>query len=109
MTTSFEKLAKHANDIGINFVMAEIDLAVRLLENASATHDEVRKRGLRQEAGDAYDTVLRCIPHLHLTESQEKQVEELLGEVRSRLEETNSGPGLDKGKPGRQRNRPYSV
>ena len=97
MMTSFQKLLKRSNDAGISFITLEIDLAMQLLTTASTTHDEVRQQRLRKQAREAYDTVLRCIPHLHLTESQEKDVKEHLEKVRKRLEETtsvvNSGNG----------------
>lgn len=98
MMTSFEKLLKRSNDAGINFITLEIDLAMQLLTTASTIHDEVRRQRLRQQAREAYDTVLRCIPHLHLSESQERDVEKHLEKVRNRLGEPNSAVNTANGR-----------
>lgn len=105
MTASFEKLLKCSDDAGISFITMEIDLALQLLNTVSTIHDEVRQRRLVQEARNAYDTALRCIPHLNFTESQERKVEEHLREVRGRLEEVKSAVTPEGGKDPKRRKR----
>jgi hypothetical protein len=90
MTTPFEKLLKRSDDAGISFITMEIDLALQLLNTASTVHDQARQNRLLQEARDAYDTALRCIPHLNFTETQEREIQHDLKEVRGRLEEATA-------------------
>jgi hypothetical protein len=105
MMTSFEKLLKHSNEVGISFITEEVDLAMQLLNTASTAQDEARQKQLRQEARDVYDTVLRCIPHLQFSESQGRKLEEHLKEVRGQLEESNSPAINADGGPHKHRNR----
>jgi hypothetical protein len=80
-----------ARESGREFLVTDIALAMTLLERAITTDDaDVRRRNIGH-ALHAYRTVQRFQSRLHLDEAEARQIDQLLAQLRERLDELDGG------------------
>lgn len=81
----FSELWKDSNEAGVQFVMAELELASSFLGNATCwSSTNHRDQGISR-ARIAYDTIRCLLPRLTLTDSQLASIEAKLRQLRLRL------------------------
>jgi hypothetical protein len=71
------------------FLLTDLDLAITFLDLAHASHNQETSRRNQNNARTAYDTVLRFLPRLILTEFEQSAIREKLSALRIRLENSN--------------------
>jgi thioredoxin-like negative regulator of GroEL len=77
---------------GAAFLIADLEIAMTMLQRASQTHDpETRARTLKN-AVHAHDTVLRLAGKLDLDQQQRHAVDSLLNTLASALSEFETPP-----------------
>lgn len=84
---SFSRLHEQSNQIGIDFLLTELDTAFTFLDVAETTHsDETRERN-RGHAREAYETVRRLEKKVVMEPSQKTEFHRKVAELKQRLQE----------------------
>ncbi|MGA2728852.1 MAG: hypothetical protein ABSE96_13645 [Terracidiphilus sp.] len=91
MDAAIDKATAHliaqSNRIGLEFLLADLDLAQTFLNVAEVTVVEDARRRNRENAREAYQTVLRLLPRIVLSLEDREEFNRRLSALKSRLEE----------------------
>ena len=79
-------IENQANKLGVQFVFAELDMALSFLSIADNISSPDRRQRLIANAKKAHDTVQKFIPHLVFSESEASTVNRRLQQIRDRLQ-----------------------
>ena len=83
---SFEELQQETRSIHFDFLVTDLNAAHTFLDVAHTTRSgETRERNLRH-ANAAYDTVMRFVPRVAMSEQQHAELHERLDQLKDRLE-----------------------
>jgi hypothetical protein len=99
---SFAELKLASNDVGVQFVFNELELAQSFLDVAAQSNDPQHQSQSCRNAKKAHDTAVRFLPRFVLSESQKSSFSSKLHNLAKRLEEmefrlTKNGRGEDRG------------
>jgi len=90
MEKPMRQIMAESNRIGVQFLLADLEVGITFLDVAKVTRvDATRRRNLRS-ARAAYETVLRLLPRVMPSEEEQKQLNERLAELKSRLSAAGS-------------------
>lgn len=82
---SLQEVQSRANDVGIQFVLAELDLALSLLDTADESVARDHRQRCCNEAKMQHDTVLILLQRLAVNDSQGVAIRSTLDLIASRL------------------------
>jgi hypothetical protein len=75
-----------ANEIGISFLIVELDTAMTFMDLAASTGVVETARRNRGHARDAYEVVMRLLPRVTPDEAQRGVIARKLAKLKARLE-----------------------
>jgi hypothetical protein len=73
--------------IGVEFLIADLSIALTFLDIAEATESEGHRQRNRQNALAAHATVMRLLPRLSPSPDERRVLESRLAKLRERLQE----------------------
>jgi hypothetical protein len=76
---------------GGEFLAADLDLALTLMDVAETTRNKERAQRDHQNARTAYDTALRLLPKLQLGAAQRNELDKKLAALKARLMAAGQG------------------
>lgn len=82
---SNRQVMAESNRVGVQFLVAEIEIALTFLEVADVTRQEDVRNRNRENARVAYDTVLKLLPKVSPSECERSTLEAKLEELKKRL------------------------
>jgi hypothetical protein len=82
-----ERLIAQSNRIGLEFLLADLDLAQTFLNVAEVTVIEDARTRNRENAREAYQTVVRLLPRIVLKLEDREELNRRLLALKSQLEE----------------------
>ncbi len=82
-----ERLIAQSNRIGLEFLLADLDLAQTFLNVAEVTAVEDARTRNRENAREAYQTVLRLLPRIDLSLEDKEELNRRLLALKNRLQE----------------------
>lgn len=82
---STPQIMYQSHRIGVQFLMADLSVALTFLNVAEVTQSEDTRRRNRQNARWAYDTVLRFLPRVSPSDEERPALQFKIVELRDRL------------------------
>lgn len=81
----WEELLERSNLLGVQFVLAELNMTLSMLDSADLHPDAKQRYLAREGVRHAGETISRCQPHLTLTDAQEIEISAKVREIDRRL------------------------
>jgi hypothetical protein len=81
------------NDVGIRFLMTDLDVALSFLNMALWASDEEHKERFCRHARRAHDAVLHLLPRLNCSQVQRAEIDAKLSRVHGGLKNCNGSEG----------------
>ena len=85
MAQSTRQILEQSQRTAIQFLMADLTVALTFLDVADVTQSEETRRRNRRNALSAYETVLRLLPRVSPTEEERRALDSKIAELRDRL------------------------
>ncbi|MGC2297814.1 MAG: hypothetical protein WA476_03355 [Acidobacteriaceae bacterium] len=82
----FSDLWQRSNEVGVQFVMTELELAASFLDVAAYSSASHHRNQSIDNASRAYASVQHFLPRLHFTDSQAASIQAKVNQIRRRLE-----------------------
>ena len=82
---STRQIVEDSHRIGVQFLIADLALALTFLDVAETTRSEAARQRNRENARTAYHTVLHFLPRLSPSEEERGELEAKLAALKTRL------------------------
>ena len=79
------ELRERANALSADLLLIDTEMALTLLNLADTTRSRESRMRRRKEARKAYETILRLLPKVEMTDKQRAAIEQGLGSLHRRL------------------------
>lgn len=85
MANSTRQIMEQSQRIGVQFLIADLTVALTFLDVAEVTNSEDSRRRNQQHARYAYETVLRLLPRVSPSAEERPTLQSKIAELRDRL------------------------
>lgn len=85
MDKSTRQIMAESNRIGVQFLLADLDVGNTFLDVAEVTHVVATRRRNCRSAREAYETVLRLLPRVTPSNEEQRLLDEKIAELKERL------------------------
>lgn len=86
-----DRRTKRLNEVGLEFLKAEVSTGLSFADIALSAHDEERRKRNSEKARAAYDAILKFAPHVEMTEKESGQVSESMARLKHKLTDLGHG------------------
>ena len=82
---STRQIVDQSHRVAVQFLLADITVALTFLDVADTTHSQDTRDRNRQNARSAYDTVLRLLPNVNATDEERIALQSKMERLKGRL------------------------